>query len=152
MSPETTYQKVSRTPAASSVHHIVPSYRSLSRGSLNRRQDSCIGDWTSVQGYHHTTFHLDVRATLTPPSAPLSRARERGRGWADENVFSLVFANTRVGWWILHRRGCVWRLVSYRRSDAPTASIGRLKLVSYFGLLSMMCNLSVALGKRLSGW
>ena len=75
-----------------------------------------------------------------------------GLPWPDENGFSLVFANTRVDWWIRRRRGCVWRLVSYRRSDAPTASIGRLKLVSCFGLLLMMYNLSVALGMRLSSW
>ena len=80
MSPETTFQKVRKAPAATSVHHIVPSCLIPSVRCWSIRQVSSMRFWIAFQLLYGTRLYLGVLATPHPAfGTPLPRAGE-GKG------------------------------------------------------------------------
>ena len=99
MSPETTFQKVRKAPAATSVHHIVPSCLIPSSSSLNYRQVSSMKFWIAFLLLNGTRLDLGVPANPHPAfGTPLPRAGE-GMGVRARRT---AFAMTKFLWVATH--------------------------------------------------
>jgi hypothetical protein len=86
MSPETTLQKVSKAPAATSVHHMVPSCVVPSSGYSSCRQVWSMKVWIAFQLLYVTQLYLGVLASPHPAfGTPLPRAGE-GKGVRAANI------------------------------------------------------------------